>query len=278
MESLPSPDSEELRQLVKNRVSRAIYAVLYEHRDTYLTIHEIRELLGPDIGVQQHLDRRLRDLDPHFEISRARRHGTLGYALRRRLPVKRVPEAGISKSLRAWVLRHQRCAQCGRTPTDDGVRLHVDHKIPLRWGGTNDPENLQALCSECNEGKRHYYATYDEYSDQIKRAINFDEPHRRIGELLKAFDGAPVPGALLERVACARQYQEDWQKRLRELRTIGWKISVHRKKEGGRVRTYYALEHAEPWPEGRIRAAIREAELARKAEKRHGSEGTKSGR
>jgi 5-methylcytosine-specific restriction endonuclease McrA len=44
-----------------------------------------------------------------------------------------------------------RCVKCGATK--DQVRLHVDHKIPVSQGGTNDPSNLQTLCEKCNLGK-----------------------------------------------------------------------------------------------------------------------------
>jgi hypothetical protein len=46
-----------------------------------------------------------------------------------------------------------KCRACGRTPYKDGVTLHVDHIQPRSKGGTDDDENLQTLCSECNIGK-----------------------------------------------------------------------------------------------------------------------------
>ena len=46
-----------------------------------------------------------------------------------------------------------RCRHCGRNPREDGIKLHVDHIEPWSKGGTNDLENLQALCEECNLGK-----------------------------------------------------------------------------------------------------------------------------
>lgn len=33
------------------------------------------------------------------------------------------------------------------------IELQVDHVIPLHHGGTNDLENLQALCTRCNNAK-----------------------------------------------------------------------------------------------------------------------------
>jgi 5-methylcytosine-specific restriction endonuclease McrA len=258
--ALPKPDGQALQALGFSHYELEIYRVLYENRGNPLTMSEIRKILEVDPGKQEHLNRRLRELYREFEISRVRKGPATTYELIGRLSQPKGAHSGISKTDRAYVLRNQRCSQCGRTPDEDKVKLHVDHKIPREWGGTNDRDNLQALCSECNEGKKNYYATYDKFAGQIKLAVNYDEPHRRIGELLKAFDGEPVRGDLLERVASSKQYQEDWQKRLRELRTLGWNISVSRSKIEGRIVASYALEHAEPWPEGKIAAEIKRRE------------------
>jgi len=222
--------------------------------------------MGLKSGQQEHLNRRMRELYRVFEVERTRRGTETLY----RLAGKReeaLNTDGISMKIRAYVLRGQRCAQCGRTPLEDHIKLHVDHKIPQEWGGTNDVENLQPLCSECNEGKRNFYATYDKYADKIKEAANYDEPHRRIGELLKAFNGDFVRPDLIEIVANSKQYQDDWQKRLRELRTLGWDIVVDKRKEGKRFLAYYAAKHYESWPEGNIRAEITRREVQRKQTK-----------
>jgi len=47
---------------------------------------------------------------------------------------------------------HYRCVCCGRA-AEDGVKLEVDHIIPVSRGGTNQPKNLRTLCTECNRGK-----------------------------------------------------------------------------------------------------------------------------
>lgn len=44
------------------------------------------------------------------------------------------------------------CVLCRRSGV--GVKLEVDHKIPLAKGGSNSLDNLQTLCFECNRGKR----------------------------------------------------------------------------------------------------------------------------
>ena len=45
-----------------------------------------------------------------------------------------------------------RCRMCGASK-EDGIELTIDHIIPLAAGGTNDLDNLQTLCRECNENK-----------------------------------------------------------------------------------------------------------------------------
>lgn len=263
MSNLPKPDSNELNELVRGTSERNIYRVLYENQDKPLSMSDIRQIMGVEAGEQEHLNRRMRELYRVFEVERTRDGKETLYRLVKKLDVI-LNTDGISNKVRAYILRNQRCAQCGRTPLEDGVKLHVDHKLPQAWGGTNDPENLQPLCSVCNEGKRNFYATFDKYSEQIKAAANYDEPHRRIGELLKVFNGAPVPPDLLEIVANSKQYQDDWQKRLRELRELGWIIETEKRKEGKRFVASYILKHYEPWPEGSIRAEIRRRELLKK--------------
>jgi hypothetical protein len=46
------------------------------------------------------------------------------------------------------------CQDCGESrATNPRIALHVDHIIPVAMGGTNNPDNLQTLCSDCNIGK-----------------------------------------------------------------------------------------------------------------------------
>jgi len=46
---------------------------------------------------------------------------------------------------------------CDFIPNHRGIvrvrLLEIDHKIPVKHGGTNDPENLQVLCNSCNARK-----------------------------------------------------------------------------------------------------------------------------
>ena len=66
-------------------------------------------------------------------------------------PIKRKP---IKPSLRFEILKRDdyRCQMCGVT-AKDGATLEIDHITPVSKGGTNDADNLQVLCRDCNAGK-----------------------------------------------------------------------------------------------------------------------------
>ncbi len=47
-----------------------------------------------------------------------------------------------------------RCSACGVDATSsNGVRIDVDHIVPVSKGGKTTPANLRTLCSDCNNGK-----------------------------------------------------------------------------------------------------------------------------
>jgi len=226
-------------------------------------MREIREELV-EIGTQEQLDRRRRELNRYFEIERVRDGTETRYRLVAQKARAAHVDSGISERDRAAVLRHGLCAMCGRSPLVDGVRLQVDHKIPKEWGGDDALENLQPLCEECNRGKKNLFASYMPFAAKIRTAIGYDSVHKRIGELLKAFGAKEVRSDIVELVASRPgDYQEDWQKRLRELRVLGWEITTRRRREDDRIRVYYRLVQARPWPSGSIRSEIRRREKLR---------------
>lgn len=70
-------------------------------------------------------------------------------------------EREISKETRAYVLDRNgfTCQMCGAVagephPYDPmrKTRLHIGHIVDKSQGGDDDPSNLRALCSVCNEG------------------------------------------------------------------------------------------------------------------------------
>ncbi len=79
------------------------------------------------------------------------------------IDIKPLPafERGISKETRAFVLDRNgfTCQMCGAAagephPYDNGrkTRLHIGHIIDKSMGGTDEANNLRAICSVCNEG------------------------------------------------------------------------------------------------------------------------------
>lgn len=64
----------------------------------------------------------------------------------------------MNASLRYDILKRDgfKCTICGATQAD-GVKLHVDHIIPISKGGKTIPKNLRTLCDRCNFGKRDKY-------------------------------------------------------------------------------------------------------------------------
>jgi 5-methylcytosine-specific restriction endonuclease McrA len=254
--ALPTPDSRALKNFPLSYQAREIYRLLYETRSAPLTMREIRLRLAA-IGTQEQLDRRRRELNRYFVIDKVGSGVETRYRLVDAKARSLESDLGISERDRAAVLRHGRCAMCGRTPLEDGVRLQVDHKIPKEWGGTDALENLQPLCEECNRGKKNLFASYSDHADAIRAAISHESVHVRIGELLLALADEWVRSDVIDLVASPPgDYQEDWQRRMRELRNLGWNYEIRKKREEGRVRSYYRLTRSAPWPEGNIRSAI----------------------
>lgn len=64
----------------------------------------------------------------------------------------------MTDSLRYDIMKRDnfRCVLCGRT-AKEGVKLHVDHILPVAKGGLTVPDNLRTLCDQCNLGKSDKY-------------------------------------------------------------------------------------------------------------------------
>jgi hypothetical protein len=126
-------------------------------------IRQELEKEGLEPGDQTHLDRRKRDLKKWFVIKRdlativvsgKNRKVTLySYVGVRR---KVVDQGQIGLKERAEVIHgaHGRCQMCGRSVEQHEITLVVDHKKLRDWGGTNDRDNLWAICEECNAGRK----------------------------------------------------------------------------------------------------------------------------
>ena len=95
-------------------------------------------------------------------------------------------QRGLSKETRAFVLDRNgfTCQMCGAGAGEnhpyDGrvVRLHIGHIREKSQGGTDDRENLRALCSLCNEGVANLSlvrADARRLLAQIRRAAGTDQ-------------------------------------------------------------------------------------------------------
>ncbi|WP_454295918.1 HNH endonuclease [Salana multivorans] len=262
---LPAPGSEELKRQVTREDLRLVYEFLYKRRSNPPTMVEIHDHVAAMTGTaRSQTDRRVRELRNWFRVPAVQSGRDYTYHLEGRADTVRTSRGGISARVRGEVLSARRCAQCGKTPLGDHIKLEIDHKIPHSWGGTDDIENLQPLCEQCNHDKQAFYSSMSPFEEQIRAATAHHEPHRRIGELLKAFHraNAEAPSEIVAVVASMHQYQEDWQKRMREL---GWEFETIKRKEHGRVRSYYRLTAFTDWPPGTIASQIRRSESARKA-------------
>ncbi len=96
-------------------------------------------------------------------------------------------ERSISKETRAFVLDRNgfTCQMCGAVasephPYDPSrkTRLHIGHIVDKSLGGTDDPSNLRALCSICNEGASNLTLerpSLQKLLIQIRRAKSSDQ-------------------------------------------------------------------------------------------------------
>ena len=96
-------------------------------------------------------------------------------------------ERNISKETRAFVLDRNgfTCQMCGAVagelhPYDPSrkTRLHIGHIIDKSKGGTDDPTNLRALCSICNEGAQNAVLIRPDLKHllvQVRRATVHDQ-------------------------------------------------------------------------------------------------------
>lgn len=96
-------------------------------------------------------------------------------------------EREISKETRALVLDRNgyTCQMCGAAagephPFDPSrkTRLHIGHIQDKSMGGSDDPSNLKAVCSVCNEGARNLTLdrpSYQKLVIQVRRATGADQ-------------------------------------------------------------------------------------------------------
>lgn len=151
-------DSEELRQVANNQSEWA---------------RRVRELRNEEgYQILTHHDRS--DLKPGQ------------YVLETAKPLPAFARQ-ISKETRAFVLDRNgfTCQMCGAVAGEEHpydatrkTRLHLGHIIDKSMGGSDEPVNLRAVCSVCNEGASNATLTRPDLQKlliQVRRATSQDQ-------------------------------------------------------------------------------------------------------
>lgn len=104
----------------------------------------------------------------------------------------------LTARLRFEILRRDRhrCYYCGRTP-DDGVKLTVDHVVPVALGGSDDPTNLVTACGECNGGKASVAPEQSTVEAVDERALRWADAMQAAAELERLDRQAQMDGIQL---------------------------------------------------------------------------------
>lgn len=131
-ESLPAPESQELLDLVRDESTRRIYGFLYRRQTHPPTMVEIRAYMAGFGLNHSQIDRRTRSLrEVGFDLTIVRDGRESRYLLDGwRIDGRAKGVAKISAKTRAQILASQRCAMCGKTPSEDNIKLVVDHNGP----------------------------------------------------------------------------------------------------------------------------------------------------
>jgi len=103
------------------------------------------------------------------------------------------------------------CQRCGKT-IQDGVKLMIDHKLPVDFGGKSVDENLWALCAECNLGKKHWFTDND--PEVMKRIFALDSGYQKLKAYFESYPNVLLRVSDLNFVSGIR----DWERTLRLIR------------------------------------------------------------
>lgn len=105
-----------------------------------------------------------------------------------------------------------RCQACGRG-VNDSVTLHIDHKIPLEFGGTHNDENLWVLCSDCNQGKKDFFK--DDFDSKVMTLVyQQTSGYQKLKVLFENSPGKKFTPSILQGISGIR----DWTRTVRTIR------------------------------------------------------------
>lgn len=105
-----------------------------------------------------------------------------------------------------------RCQSCGKG-VNDGVKLHVDHKVPLEWGGNNTDDNLWTLCSSCNQAKKSFFK--DDFDPEVMKLVYAETSgYQKLRVLFENSPNVKFTPSILQGIAGIR----DWTRTIRDIR------------------------------------------------------------
>lgn len=156
-----------------------------------VTKNQLQKVVGPDVTEWA---RRLRELreDEGWQIRSHVDDSTLKPGEYRLAAPPPAPgdyqfARPLSARVRALVLERNgyTCRMCGAAAGDEDpenpgrkIRLHIGHIVDRDHSGTDDPSNLRALCSTCNQGARNLAQEPPSWAwllSQIRRANEADQ-------------------------------------------------------------------------------------------------------
>lgn len=123
---------------------------------------------------------------------------------------------GISKEVRAWVLERNgyTCQMCGLAAGDPDpfnpsrtVRLTIGHIIDKSKGGDDSPQNLRAICTNCNEGLQNTSPpkpSQIHLLSQIRRAT-IDDQRAVLEWLLRKFNLEAAPKSTISQSSASQE-------------------------------------------------------------------------
>lgn len=104
-----------------------------------------------------------------------------------------------------------KCQRCGKTPAD-GIKLVVDHKIPVEYGGKTEDDNLWTLCEECNLGKKHWLSDSD--AELMTKIFAQPSTYKRLLLYFKSHPNILIDPSKLAVMGVTRE----WTRELRKIR------------------------------------------------------------
>lgn len=143
-----------------------------------------------------------------------------GYKLNSTEKKEKKGRTNIPNNIRYAILQRDNstCKRCGNT-IEDGIKLEVDHKLPVDWGGDNDLDNLWTLCNICNGGKKHLFSDLD--NDVMREVMRVEKGSQKLRVLFELSPNVILEVHVLEAISKIR----DWTRTIRQIRkTYGLNI------------------------------------------------------